>query len=550
MKRQRTTYRSNQHNEPSTSSSPNIWNMATMGGTIGRGGRNGNELAPSTMIISPEDRESIWSFYRNFTVVSGAVHQFISEIMRGSFQITVQLPGRTIEFSPEEKENVRYYTEVLLPGVKQIIFEWILFGYSRVRILPPSRKQDSESEFPTFVVMREGITNEAIVWKNDARKYKMAYASTFQGSGAGKKVPDGHLLIMDAPFDDGGLNSRVARVFGPLRQLKQIWHNYIDAMYYNAHPPYVVTPEPDKNRRSAEEEFRMVESAESAIEGSEDGHKKIRMRVLTEQAEEDRMRSIHSNPGSANSSSLYRMNGLVMPRGNPSFVQEDEGMPSSSSASSVMIEEPWRHGITLPRGQKLNGIPVSKFPDQFLPTIEHLLHQVVRSIGIPPGMLEGGIGQKHAASVEMGNKELATNITLFHQQAEVLLRYFFQLLFRKTIDSSIMERAIEEGQEKNPQYLRSQIESVKVDVKFRYHPIITLESLIELHTQGIITSEAKRDVGLLLFGMPEEYGEKNPDEAIAKRQEDMVTADSKGKVVLEKVKQQAKPNVPKKRKRE
>jgi len=512
---------------------------------MGAAARKGNHLMPSTAVLNQMDRASIWYYYRNFTAVAAAVNQFISEVMKGSFQITVQASGKTFEFSPEEEEHVRYYTEVLLPGVKQIIFEWILFGYARVRILPPRQKDNFP--FPVFVTMREGITSEVIEWKADRRTYKMFYASTFQGDGAGKKVPNGHMLIMDAPFDDGGLNSRVARVFGPLRQLKQMWHNYTDSMYYGAHPPFVISREQEKGRHSAEEEFRMVEAAESAIEGTSEARQQVRMRVLREDLEEERVRSIHSNPGAANSSSsahAHARNASVMPRGNPGLTlgsPDEGGLASLVSAASVMMDEPWMHGITLPRGQKMNSVPSSRAPEQFLNVVEHLLHQVIRSIGIPPGMLEGGIGQKHAASVEMGNKELATNITLFHQQAEVLLRDFFQKLFRTTIDSSVMERAVEEGQEKNAEYLREQMDAVKVDVKFRYNPIITLESLVELHAQGIITSEAKRDVGLLLYGMPEEYGEKDPDKALAKRQEDMVKADSKGKAVLEKVKQQNKP---------
>lgn len=535
----------NRQYEPSTATAPNYWNMATIGGTVGGAGRKGNSLMPSTVVLSPEDRASVWYFYRNFAEVSGAVNHFISEVMHGGFEVIVQLPGKKIEFSPENEENIHYFTHVLMPGVRRMIFDWIMFGYTRVQIMSPNKKD--EFEYPLFDVLREGITNEIIEWKGNRRFYKLFYASTFQGDAAGKKVPNGHILVMDNPFDDGGLNSRVTRVFGPLRQLKQLWHNYNDSMYYTAHPPYVITPEQDKNRRSAEEEFRMVEAAEAAIEGTSEARQQVRMRIIREQAEEDRLASIHTNPGAANSSSgMYGHynNASLMPRGNPALTlggPDEGGLSSLASAASVMMEEPWRHGITLPRGHKMNSVPTARAPEGFLQVSEHLLHKVVRSIGIPPGMLEGGIGQKHAASVEMGNKELATNITLLHQQAEILLRDFFRKVFRSAVDSSVMDRAVEEGQEKNPDYLREQMAGVKVDVKFRYHPIITLESLVMLHEQGIVNSEAKRDVGLRLFGMPEEYGEPDPDKALAKRQEAMVTADSKGKAVLEKVKQQAKP---------
>lgn len=116
--------------------------------------------------------------YANNPHVRNAVNMFRRHVLKSGFSINATVGGKTYKFNKENKDTRKYFTDILMPGVERVVTDWILCGYSIVRLFPI----DKDGQFPDFVVMRDHVTEQSIEWVNDRRVYHLTFVIFFWSS--------------------------------------------------------------------------------------------------------------------------------------------------------------------------------------------------------------------------------------------------------------------------------------------------------------------------------------------------------------------------------
>jgi len=470
----------------------------------------------NAVTFNQRQRAFIYGIYRNHITISNAVHTFIDHVLRNGIDLKVSVLGKTYELNDENDELTEYYTKVILPGIEKIFFEWVLFGYARIRVIQSTKKD----ELPFFVVLREGITEELMWWnKYDQRQYEIKYNVSHQGMD-GQKVPGGMILIMNEPHDDGWLSSPVARATTQISTESRLWHYYIQASFTQSKQAYIFSPDAEKSSNALQRQVTLYDG-QASLHGTSAARKKYTRNVSLEQYQAAMQASREAQKHGASAIDITLTTLL-----DPSRAQDDPNIPMHIKTAEN--KQPWTHSFTAPPGQKLQQPPKVNSPEKFLEVVNALQHNILRAIGLPPEMLSEN-SKQHAANVEQLQNELRNNIQKIQTKAKPLLRELFMKMFERTIHKKIFEHAKKLKKDDNVSYLKRQTSFIKVEIDFRFNPIMTAEQLFVYHERGVIGTETMQDYALAAAGMPKTAKLKNADKELAKRVELLAKAASAGK---------------------
>lgn len=464
---------------------------------------NGNDITPFNKNVTGFIRY----LYETNSEVRNAVRTFRKHILKSGIVIETEVCGKKLRFNQEDKDNIKYYTEVLLRGVEHIITDWILYGYSVVRIFPPSE----EEPLPHFTVMRSYATEEYIEWKDDRRYYKLVYSQAIPGPNAGRPVPGGMILMLHPPADNGMPDTELSTVLEPLARSDFLWSQYINSAYYSSHPPFVTAPEPHKGGDALAAKVS-VWGGNAYLGGAASAQRDEQVNTTLGELAVAMAKSIHTQE--------------TMPSRQPTVMataaQENQIEPSADMSSPVwriassIDPRPWTNGTILHAGERLQPAPRSTAPEKFVEIQEEIVHKIYRAVGIPPEMLSSA-HQKHAANVEQTTAELRTNIAEFQGKARTQLSYLFSQLFSQLIDSKICAEATRQKKEKDVSFLKMEKARARVDFQFEYNPIVTPELLFSYHDQGVIRPEKFQEYALMIAGMPQDAREPNLEKAMQRK---------------------------------
>lgn len=433
--------------------------------------------------------------YERNVHVRNAVNSFRKHVLKSGFSVSATVGGKTYKFNQENGDTIDYYTNVLLPGVEEIITEWILYGYSVVRIYPPS----DEEQFPYFTVMRSHLTEEYIVWDNDRRSYKLVYSGAIPGPLSGKPVPGGMILWFRRPTDQGNPDTELVTTLEPLARQDYIWSQYINATWQAANPSYIFTPEPEKGGDALQGKVS-IWGGNAQISGFTEARDEDMIELSKRELSIAQASSIHSQE----SMPIRTLNVAVQKR-QRKYTDSEMQNPLTRIAASIN-NTPWENGRTSYPGHRLQPAPRSTAPENFLEIQEHIIHQVYRSVGLPPEMLSSS-HQKHAANVEQTTAELRANVTEFQGKARAQLRHLFTELFTQLLDAKILSEASAKGKATDVGHLKNEKARASVDFQFEYNPIVTPELLFSYHEQNILKPEKFQEYALMIAGMPQDAAE-------------------------------------------
>jgi len=471
---------------------------------------NGNDIVPFNKSVVGFTRY----LYETNSDVRNAVNMFRKHVMKSGIVIDAQVCGQRFRFNQEDKQNIEYYSKVLIPGIERIITDWILFGYSVVRMYPPTESDP----LPYFTVMRTHMTEEYIEWKDDRRQYNLYYSQSRLGPERGKPVPGGMILMLHPPSDSGMPDTELTTVLEPLARSEFIWSQYINSAYYSSRPPFVVAPESHKGGDALAAKVG-VWGGNAYLGGAASARRSDGVETSLGDLAIALAKSIHTQE------TMPQKRVLTNTVEDKPHIRIDKNSPSWKIAASIDAQ-PWLKKEVLNAGERLQPAPRSAAPEKFMEIQESIVHKIYRAIGIPPEMLTTS-HQKHAANVEQTTAELRTNVVEFQGKARTQFSAFFTELFSQLIDSKICAEAARQGKEKDVRFLKTEKERAKVDFQFEYNPIITPELLFSYHDQGIIRPEKFQEFALLIAGMPQDAKEPDLEKAIQRKLDMQVKAKAK-----------------------
>ena len=495
-----------QHIIPQGSGALAPWRLP-IGASGGTGSGGGREVT----IDSQQRKSYIWHLFCNNADVNNAVKMFLNHVIKNGLDIEVQVGGKTWKLDDREEENKHYIREMLLPGIRQMLRDWLLYGYTRVRISHPP-----DSLLPIFSVLREGSTEEKFYWDEyDRRCYTLNYTGGNSGSGSGE-IPGGKLLFMHPPDDEGNLTSPLAMCLVPLMYGERLWLYYFAGSYGQSHPMpfWVAEDSASSGLMMAHGPMAVQGSAEHGLTGGQASAEKALSDAMYAQMEAAAMAANYNSArqSQAHFSSVPTMasssSGEVGSVSVPREIRDAENRDPMLEAQRSRIAAPG-HRIQMP--------PPYTTPQQFLEIQNTISQQVYRAIGIPPEMV-GSSHQKHAANVEDNAEQLSTRILFFQRHAAELIEELITEMWHEEIHQHIMEEAIEKKKDTDVDYLSEQRESIKVSVKFRFNPIMSFEGLSQLYETGIIDFDTYQMYALYSYGIPQDDGQKNGEEEIFKRE--------------------------------
>ena len=488
---------------------------------LGIGAPSGAGSGGREVTIDSQGRKaSIWGLYCNVADVNNAVKMFLNHVIKNGLDIEVQVGGKSWKLDDREDENKHYVRQMLLPNIRQMLRDWLLYGYTRVRISHPP-----ESPLPIFSVLREGSTEEKFYWDEyDRRCYTMHYAGSSKNASGDAEIPGGRLLFMHPPDDEGNLTSPMAMCLMPLMYGMRLWYYFMSAAFGQSHPMPFWTADDNtsSNNMTSYGPLSVHGAAEHGLTGGQASAEKALQDAVHSQIEAAALAASYNNSQQQQNYPTYDAFGGISSTGGgggggasgvvntslPSEIREAEKQDPMRDAQRSRIAAPG-HRIQMP--------PPYTTPQQFL-EIQHMIsQQVYRAIGIPPEMV-GSSHQKHAANVEDNAEQLSTRILFFQRHASELIEELIAEMWEEVIHTHIMEDAIEKKKDTDVQYLKKQRESVKVSVNFRFNPIMPFEGLSNLYNTGIIDFDTYQKYALYSYGIPQDEGQKDGEEALFKRE--------------------------------
>lgn len=505
-------------NGPETSTTPWFWGGA---GAAKKTTRNGMV----TVELNSRQRTFIYNTLAYNTDFSNAVQLFLARTLKNGLKVTVTIMGKTLEFSRENDETRDYFVNVIKPNVEKLLLELMLYGVARVRII------DTDSRYgglPKFTIMPENTTVEYMWWDDDdQRHYGMEYSSSSSRHKIGTPVPNGHLLVMNPPRDDGWLTSRAARGLTPLAFSNSLWHSYIRASSGASHPPYIFTPEGGQNTAALERDTTVaITSAMGEIIGTEEAQRRHSRMATGVELDKGRQALSHAAKAGANRVQM------TITHQYDKYAAGNTGDPLCGVENAIKDAEtsaPWKNQFTSAPGHKLQSGPRPYGPEQFIPVLNELTFKVYRALGVPPGLLSDSSNAQHAANVEMIDQELLENVQKFQTDAAALLHKLFSDMFGATIDRTIFTQAEAESKDTDATYLRDAKRTSKVEVRFLDNPTVNLDVLSKLYDRALISKEVEQKFALGSLGIPMEDALKDPEEEQYKRVQRSNKAEASGK---------------------
>lgn len=482
---------------------------------------SGSKTGSQNVEIDNSRVNFIWSIYKNNISVSTAIDQFFTNIIKSGFEVKVSVGGKTFEFNKTNKEAIDYISQELEPQIEKVLRDWMLFGYSRVRIVPSKIRPG----WPSFNVIRFNTTKEYFSWDEFGwRHYDIKYTASSNSQFAGHSVPGGRILIMHEPDDNGELMSPVSRAVSKLAYLERLWMYYMRSSHRRSKPVHIFTPDPNvsKNLEMAGP-MPQIRNAESIVRSSSSSLQNRSSRINNV----ERKNYIES---------LKKINEKLAKKvtveiSNKRSIALDNDINIPKEIKTYENELPWNYGFNTPVGHRLNNAPQSTPPDHFIEVKNMITQEIWQQIGMPPEMSTGIVGSSNRVSgnIDHIHKFLRDNIHRFQIKAVSLLEQFLTEVWEGLINKKIFEDALESKMASNVDFLKNQKKKSKVEVKFNYNPIISYETLHNLYVNGALAPDAYQKYALQLSGIPISDKLQNMEQSLVQRAKLMSEATASGK---------------------
>lgn len=393
--------------------------------------------------IDPSQRELIWNAYLRNPVLSSAVDKFLQYVTMSGMSIHISMNGKVYDISVEDKKTKEYMTRDLQPQLEIVLRDWILYGYTRVKMIESSM----DHGYPSFVVLEEGLTYETFHLTEDfRRKYSIMWnqAGADRGNAHERVVENGYIFLMDEPDIKGNLTSAVALSLRSVQFGNRLWNYYMKSAYNRCSPPYVFGSEGKDNMDLALGGPLAVgvASAEAALDGSI-GSGIRAMNFKDMQQKRQYVEAIGM---------VHDMQDRIAERDNPTTREPARSATAKAQAERKEQKElsihpelvkteselPWQRGMLAPQGTKLQTSQQFAAPENMFEIETALALSVASKIGIPGEMLSNK-SDKHAANVDAMHHQLRTNVHYFQQKCKALLESMLLQMWAPFFDQIVDE---------------------------------------------------------------------------------------------------------------
>lgn len=491
------------------------WHLPIPSSTNGRAS-DYTEISTSHMMF-------VESLYKNNTIISTATDQFLSNVTKGGIDIKITVGNKTYEINKNNKNTKRYVRKEVEPQIEKILKDFLIFGYSRVRIVPSREKLG----WPSFNTIKKYATKDYFYYTQFGwKEYIMKWNSTDNSYQSGQEVNDGMVLVFNEPDDQGYITSPVSQAAVDAAKLSRLGFYYFKSAFNRANPAFIFTPDPNVSKNLATTgPLPHLRNAASIIRSKVSSTMATRSSKMNEVERQNYAKSLKNI-----NDQLAKKVTINIKHSRSSNNNIDSHIPKE--IRTYEMERPWEYGMVTPVGQKLNNAPTSSAPEQYSDVHDKLTRTIWQKIGMPAEMATGIIGNKNNASgnVDHVHKILRDNIHAFQTKAIGLLETLLEEVWKTMIGKKIFADAFTENKAKNTSYLLNLKDNIKVEVNFNYNPILSYEMLHQLYVNGVLKPEAYQKYSLQLTGIPDSDKLQDMENAIVKRTKALSEAQSSGKL--------------------
>ena len=452
---------------------------------ISRGPANGYATQ-----INKTMEEHITKISETMPIVNSAIEMMTQNILQGGIRIWGS-GHKYYNLNTENKEFQRYVQVELFPTFTRIIKEWLLYGFTSIRIAPSIHVPG----WPAIVVIPRRHVRQTIEWNEYSQPVYRLYSTGLGGySDNGEndgEIPFSRMLIFDQPTDQGLMTSPLAVCLTQLTYAQRLTEYYMRAAFAGTHPPLSFSQE-DKSsatiaKGGTETAFTstgLVAGISPTTQGSEATTNMIR-------DTQERQRQEHIRLAKQQREVAQRQ--LKEKQQREKAEQKSSILPGHDYLSNSQLaipdeirkvesEDAFADTYIAPPNVHLDRPIDFKFPAELTTMLDRFAVDVYRAVGLPPALLNEI--SDNAASVDATDKHLNSYIAYFQSRATPLFEDLLLLLF----GASLIDRVKDDiRREVSDEYQKKQILRGKLD---KPHEIIPSSSSSSSPSSG---RQRKRD---------------------------------------------------------
>lgn len=487
------------------------------GSVIGSGAFMVNGQQVKSTKFNLKQRKQIHKFYTSFSGLSTPVDKIVADTMSKGMRMTVKIGKEEIEFSSENTDTIEYYTHVLIPTVRTMLTEFLLYGYTMVRKVSPFIS-DTEDLFgykhlPRLVVQPYKLVDAYIIWgAANSRSYILVSNDAdpmHSDVSVGEEIVDGEVIIKTPPDDDGSLLSAPAKVLTDITLDQVLWKYYQTASFESSNPAVPIESGDrgvGRNRNTGDDStvnsLSVLLNGEALLSKSEKDRAKYGTFDL-EQANAERQRA-----------SVLEFQSKSVPTSSPYIIGDGTVSSTDLSIESIRAVES-RPAIVrkfvLPAGLK-TGVPIeSKFPQAFERIIEIIGNRIGQAFGVPVAIQSSSKAGRYADNANLTKDIYRNTIMDVKGTCEMLIQDALSRLFKEWVQTDSFISAYGSAVDKK---------DVVVTFRFIFDPMVGLPALQALFKEGIIKPKSYQHYAAQTVGLPKEDLEPDFEAARLKRNSD------------------------------